>query len=278
MPEEARSAAGRLREWLAREADHRQLHADAALAESLLGLGGDGRVEAAPAAGGRRQAARRAVAPTRAVCSSTITGRPSALSSPPHASSKRARSGPRAASRLRATRRPRRPSAGRIANTRLYVLIDQLHRLPVGVPGELYVGGEGLARGYLGRPELTAERFVPDPFSRQPGARLYRTGDLRAPLPDGSARVPRPADHQVKMRGFRIELGEIEAALREHAGVREARGGGAAKTCPASGVWWRTWCRRGRPRRRRASCATSCGPAAGVHGARAVRARWTRCR
>ncbi len=109
-----------------------------------------------------------------------------------------------------------------LPNARVYVLDRHARPVPAGVAGELYIGGECLARGYLGRPELTAASFVPDPFSGEPGARLYRTGDLVRFLRDGSVEFLGRLDHQVKIRGFRVELGEVEAALSSHDGVREA--------------------------------------------------------
>ncbi|MGW1062488.1 amino acid adenylation domain-containing protein [Micromonospora rubida] len=118
------------------------------------------------------------------------------------------------------------PIGGPIANLRLHVLDPAGNECPVGVAGELHIGGVGLARGYHRRPALTAERFVPDPFSGEPGARLYRTGDLArwVASPDGSGVVEflGRIDHQVKLRGLRIELGEIESALREQPQVTEA--------------------------------------------------------
>jgi amino acid adenylation domain-containing protein len=109
-----------------------------------------------------------------------------------------------------------------IANTRAFVLDRYLSPQPVGIPGELYIGGPGLARGYLRRPELTTERFIPDPFIDDPDARLYRTGDLVRRLEDGSIEFVGRLDQQVKIRGFRIELGEVEALLGEHPSVRQS--------------------------------------------------------
>ncbi|MCA1579632.1 MAG: amino acid adenylation domain-containing protein, partial [Acidobacteria bacterium] len=116
-----------------------------------------------------------------------------------------------------------KPSIGKpIDNTRAYVLDEELEPMAPGTIGELYLAGAGLARGYLGRPELTADRFVPDPFATAGGGRLYRTGDLVRHLSDGQLEYVGRVDHQVKVRGYRIELGEIEAALRSHVGVQDA--------------------------------------------------------
>jgi acyl-CoA synthetase (AMP-forming)/AMP-acid ligase II/acyl carrier protein len=108
-----------------------------------------------------------------------------------------------------------------IHNTRLHLLDRSLNLVPVGVPGELYIGGDSLARGYLNRPELTAEKFVPDPFSSS-GSRLYKTGDRARYLANGNLEFLDRLDNQVKIRGFRIELGEIESTLRTSPSVREA--------------------------------------------------------
>jgi amino acid adenylation domain-containing protein len=109
-----------------------------------------------------------------------------------------------------------------IANTKVHVLDPALNPVPVGVPGEIHIGGPGLATGYLNRPELTKEPFVPDPFSDDPGALLYRTGDLARYLPSGEIEFLARIDSQVKIRGFRVELGEIESVLAEHPAVAEA--------------------------------------------------------
>lgn len=111
-------------------------------------------------------------------------------------------------------------SIGRpIDNTQIYILDSRFKPVPLGVPGELYIGGAGLARGYKNRPELVAQQFIPNPFSEDPGARLYRTGDLARYLVDGNIEFLGRIDHQVKIRGFRIELGEIETVLRQHPAI-----------------------------------------------------------
>ncbi|MBZ4423339.1 non-ribosomal peptide synthetase, partial [Myxococcus sp. RHSTA-1-4] len=109
-----------------------------------------------------------------------------------------------------------------IPNARIYVLDARLSPVPTGIPGELCIGGDGVGRGYLGRPDLTAVRFVPDPYSDVPGARMYRTGDRARLLADGRVEFLGRVDHQLKIRGYRVEPGEVEAALERHPAVREA--------------------------------------------------------
>ncbi|NJO94464.1 MAG: AMP-binding protein [Hydrococcus sp. RM1_1_31] len=109
-----------------------------------------------------------------------------------------------------------------IPDLKVYLLDRHLQPVPIGVPGELYIGGAGLVRGYLNRPELTATRFIPNPFGSKPGARFYRSGDKARYLNNGDIEYIGRIDHQVKIRGYRIELGEIEALLTQHPAVREA--------------------------------------------------------
>jgi amino acid adenylation domain-containing protein len=117
----------------------------------------------------------------------------------------------------------RRISIGKpIANTEVYILDALLQPVPIGVAGELHIGGTGVTKGYLKRPELTEERFIPNPFSDVPGAQIYKTGDLARYLPDGTIECLGRLDFQVKVRGFRIELGEIESVLVEHSNVKQA--------------------------------------------------------
>jgi acyl-coenzyme A synthetase/AMP-(fatty) acid ligase/acyl carrier protein len=108
-----------------------------------------------------------------------------------------------------------------ISNTEVYILDEHLQPVPVGVPGELHIGGDCLARDYWNRPELSAEKFIPNPFTRRPGTRLYKTGDLARYRADGNIEFLGRRDQQVKLRGMRIELGEIEATLAEHPGVHQ---------------------------------------------------------
>src|SRR2546426_559835 len=113
------------------------------------------------------------------------------------------------------------PSIGRpIDNTQIYILDEHLQQVPIGTSGELYIGGVGVGRGYLNRPELTAERFLPNPFSDEPGARLYKTGDLARSLPDGQIAFLGRIDHQIKIRGYRIEPDEIVSVLNRHPSIQ----------------------------------------------------------
>ena len=125
-------------------------------------------------------------------------------------------------------------SIGRpIANTQVYILNEEMELLPPGIAGELFIAGDGLARGYINQPALTAEKFLPHPFSSQPGERLYRTGDLVRYGTDGMIDFIGRVDNQIKIRGFRVELGEIESVLRQHPEVNEVavavRGTGDSK-------------------------------------------------
>ena len=114
------------------------------------------------------------------------------------------------------------PIGRSIDNAEAYILDERFDLVPMGVPGELYLGGAGLAQGYLGRPDLTAQRFIPHPLGAEAGSRLYRTGDLARILPDGTVEFLGRTDFQIKLRGYRVELGEIEARLTEHPGIEQA--------------------------------------------------------
>jgi acyl-coenzyme A synthetase/AMP-(fatty) acid ligase/acyl carrier protein len=117
---------------------------------------------------------------------------------------------------------PSVPIGRPIANTQVYILDQNLQPVPIGVPGELYTGGDGLARSYFNRPELTNERFIPNPFSSESNDCLYKTGDMARYLPDGNIEFFGRIDNQVKIRGFRIELDEIKAALDQYAAIKES--------------------------------------------------------
>ena len=148
---------------------------------------------------------------------------------------------------------PERVTIGRTwPNTQMYVLDAGMRLCPVGVPGELYIGGVGLARGYHGRPDLTAEKFVPNPFSDVPGERMYRSGDLVRRLADGELDYLGRIDTQVKVRGFRIELGEIESMLGQHPAVQEVVVLAREDSRGTSG-WWPTSCWPPHSGRRRTS-------------------------
>ena len=144
-----------------------------------------------------------------------------------------------------------------IANTRLYIVDAQMQPTPVGVPGELLIGGTPVGRGYHGEPELSAEKFVADPFSADPLARLYRTGDLARYRPDGNIEFLGRIDHQIKLRGLRIEPGEIEAALTSHPLVDAAVGRCAAWTTARD---WSHGCARRTPKPNWSTrCVATCG-------------------
>ncbi|MEQ8464527.1 amino acid adenylation domain-containing protein [Coleofasciculus sp. E1-EBD-02] len=123
---------------------------------------------------------------------------------------------------LQSARNRNTPIGKPVQNTKIYLLDNQMQLVPVGLVGEIYIGGSGLARGYLNRPELTQEKFIPNPFSEEPDSRLYKTGDLARYLPDGNIEYLGRIDNQVKIRGFRIELSEIEVVLTQHPQVRDA--------------------------------------------------------
>ena len=168
-------------------------------------------------------------------------------------------------------RRDRPPSAGPSPTPGCTCSTATSSRCPRGVPGELYIGGAGLARGYLDRPELTAERFVPDPFSTTPAPGCTAPATWPAGCPTATSSSSAARDHQVKVRGFRIELGEIEAVLSQHPAVRAGGRASPARTRPATSGWWPTSRRTGSAPSRRAALLPQAAPAR-VHGALGLRA------
>ena len=172
----------------------------------------------------------------------------------------RPRSSPRRMSRNPGPSLAELPIGRPIANTRVYLLDARMEPVPLGLPGELYIGGEGVARGYLRRAGPTAERFVPDPFGDRPGAGSSAPATGRRWRPDGQLEFLGRVDHQVKVRGFRVEPGEVEAVLRRHPGVGEAVVVDRRRTRRATVGWWPTSCRGHRPAPTSPSCATGSGP------------------
>ena len=165
-----------------------------------------------------------------------------------------------------------------IANSQVYILDEHLEPVPFGASGEICIAGDGVGKGYINDAEMTAAKFVPNPFGGGPEARLYRTGDVGRFLPDWNLEFVGRVDHQVKLRGFRIDLGDIEAPIRQSPAVKEAvvlnreDGSGDQRLSP-------TWC-SGRTRRRSPTrtCARSSRTGCPSTCCRTISSRWTRCR
>ena len=162
-----------------------------------------------------------------------------------------------------------------LADLQIHLLDGNGQLVPIGVPGEIYVGGPGVTRGYLNRPALTAQRFVPDPFGPA-GSRLYRSGDLARRRPDGSLEFCGRIDDQVKIRGYRVELGEIALTLSAHPDIRDASWSSVSR--PETGACWPMWCRRARALRGRRNCAGGWPGPCPITWCRAPSWHWTGCR